>query len=198
MNTAVKKIMSKLVSTDKTVHVKLIGDSITHGYDSVHPSNSYAMRLCRKLDAICHMKAVGGEVFWPDLAKIKQNVKPDYVTVAYGANDWGSTEKEVFEKNSEEFLKIIAESYKDIKVFVISPIWRKDHTNPNLGFGEPFTYVHECLKNTCKKYDNLVFVDGWELVAHDENLYGDLRLHPNDDGFEYYAENLYKKIKAEI
>ncbi len=31
MNTAVAKIMNRLISADKTVHVKLLGDSITHG-----------------------------------------------------------------------------------------------------------------------------------------------------------------------
>ena len=176
-------------------NIIMYGDSITHGYDSIHPSNSYAMRLARKLDSNCHMKAVGGEVFRPELARIKQNVKPDYVTVAYGANDWGSTKKEEFDKNSEEFLKSISENYEGIKVFVISPIWRKDHTTPGMGFGEPFGYVHKRLEEICKNYNNLIYVNGWELVAQDENLYGDLRLHPNDDGFEMYFENLYKIIK---
>ena len=31
MNTAVAKIMNRLIGADKTVHVKLLGDSITHG-----------------------------------------------------------------------------------------------------------------------------------------------------------------------
>ena len=67
-----------------------------------------------------------------------------------------------------------------------------------MGFGEPFIYVHKTLEKLCEKHENLIYIDGWELVAHDENLYGDLRLHPNDDGFKMYFENLYEKIKNHI
>ena len=36
------------------------------------------------------------------------------------------------------------------------------------------------------------------FVPKDEKYYADLRLHPNDEGFAYYADALYKSIKSEI
>ena len=44
----------------------LFGDSITHGYDTVNPSHSYASRLVDALDAFAINKGIGGEVFRPD------------------------------------------------------------------------------------------------------------------------------------
>ena len=44
-------------------------------------------------------------------------------------------------------------------------------------------------------FDNISVIDGFELVPPQENLFGDLSLHPNDSGFGYYFENLSKYIK---
>ena len=38
-------------------------------------------------------------------------------------------------------------------------------------------------------------VYGYNLVPENEMLFGDLRLHPNDEGFLHYKENLLLKIK---
>lgn len=35
-------------------------------------------------------------------------------------------------------------------------------------------------------------------LGEGEKYFADLRLHPNDDGFKYYAERLYNKIKSQI
>ena len=45
------------------------GDSITQGYDVLYPSNKYATKLANILDAEEYNKAIGGEVFFPELAK---------------------------------------------------------------------------------------------------------------------------------
>ena len=57
------------------------GDSITHGYDSAHPSNTYPSRLALCLGCETFVKAVGGENFFPALAKIKSSKNPDYVAI---------------------------------------------------------------------------------------------------------------------
>ena len=41
---------------------------------------------------------------------------------------------------------------------------------------------------------NVKVISGFDFVPMDENLFGDLRIHPNDKGFEYYFENLVKQI----
>ena len=79
------------------------GDSITQGYDSLSPSKKYISRVANMLDAEEFNKAIGGEVFFPELAATKEDFEPDYITVAYGTNDWARGTREDFEKNCKEF-----------------------------------------------------------------------------------------------
>ena len=41
---------------------------------------------------------------------------------------------------------------------------------------------------------NVRVLSGFDLVPKDEKYFADQRLHPNDKGFEYYSENLYREI----
>lgn len=183
------------VKKEKTI--LMYGDSITHGYDSFHPSNAYSVKLAHSLGCELFLKAIGGEKFLPPLAKVKSSHNPDYVTIAYGTNDWSSKPKDEFDKNSEEFIKTIRSNYPQSKIFVITPIWRKDYTEVKTDFEDIF-YIRKKLSEICDGIDNAFCVDGWELVPHEEEYYGDLRLHPNDDGFDCYCKNLLNQIKRYI
>ncbi len=184
------------VKKEKTM--LMYGDSITHGYDSIHPSRSYAVRLADSLGCEAFIKAVGGEYFFPSLAKVKPTHNPDYITIACGTNDWASKDKARFDKNSEEFIKTISVNYPKSKIFVLTPIWRKDHTEVKESQFEDIFYIGKKLKKICDEVSNAICIDGWELVYHDENYFGDLRLHPNDDGFKLYWQNLLKEIEKYI
>lgn len=184
----------------KEKSIILYGDSITHGYDSIHPSNAYSVRLAEALGYECVIKAVGGECFLPELASVKQVRKPEIVTVAYGTNDWSSRNKERFDKNSRDFIKRLRENYPESKIFVLSPIWRKDNITPNKT-GTDFDdihYIEKALRSVCLQVGNVNFIRGWDFIPQDENLYGDLRLHPNDKGFLCYADSLFREISDKI
>ena len=58
------------------------GDSITHGYDALYPSNKYASQLADTLGAEEYNKAIGAEVFCSELAQTKEDFVPDLITVA--------------------------------------------------------------------------------------------------------------------
>ena len=60
------------------------GDSITHGYDAIYPSLSYASQLAQNLDAEQLNKGIGGDIFFPALLDEKDAFEPDFITVAYG------------------------------------------------------------------------------------------------------------------
>ena len=60
----------------------MLGDSITHGYDAISPSNSYASLVADMLDANAINKGIGGEVFWPQFAAMLDNITPEIITVA--------------------------------------------------------------------------------------------------------------------
>ncbi len=170
------------------------GDSITHGYDSIHPSGAYVMKLARRLGCEIFVKAIGGACFRPAMAEAATCRNPAYITVAYGTNDWGSGEKDVFDKDSEAFIRILREKYPQSKIFVITPIWRKDHGGVKGGF-EDISCVSKTLHQICEGMENVFCIEGWDLIPHEETLYGDLRLHPNDNGFDHYFENLYKAME---
>ncbi len=180
------------VKKEKTI--LMYGDSITHGYDSYHPSRAYSVQLAEHLGCEAFIKAVGGESFFPALAKAKSSHNPAYVTIAYGTNDLSAKTKEEFDQNSEAFIKTVSQKYPDSKIFVITPIWRKDYMDVKTDM-EGIFYIGSRLKEICKSPDNVYCIDGWELVPHDENYYGDLRLHPNNEGFDCYCDNLMKEIQ---
>ncbi len=169
------------------------GDSITQGYDALRPSNRYAARLAKKLGAEEINKGIGGDEFEPILAKLKDDFEPDYITVAYGTNDWSYRERADFAARCKEFYEAVRKNYKNAKIFAITPIWRKDYNTNKTKFG-PFEGLREEIANAVKNIENATLIDGFKLVPENENLYGDLNLHPTDEGFKYYADNLYKEI----
>jgi len=172
------------------------GDSITHGYDAMYPSNKYITKLAAFLDAEEHNKAIGGEVFFPELAASGENFVPDYISVAYGTNDWSKCEFDVVIDNCTRFFEALHNAYPTSRIFAITPIWRKDGAQPKRGV--EFAKVEELILSATAKYDNITVISGYDLVGHDPNLFADLRLHPNDEGFGQYAVNLTAKVAALI
>ena len=169
------------------------GDSITHGYDAVYPSNKYVSKLADMLDAEEYNKAIGGEIFFPDLAKAREDFEPEYITVAYGTNDWSKCTAEELAHNCKAFFSNVSHNYPNAKIFVITPIWRKD-MNEFRPFGE-FRGVEEMIQKQAAVFGNISVIHGLEFVPPKETLFADLRLHPNDKGNAIYFENLSKHIK---
>ena len=194
--------MIKRISLDDGASVEAIkpkkkllayGDSITHGYDALRPSNRYISRLAEALDAEEYNKAIGGEVFFPALAKIKNDITPDYITVAYGTNDWNRMGEGEFIENCSGFYRALSENYPDSKIFAITPIWRADADEVR-PFGE-FSKVEEDIKYATKELQNVTLIKGYDFIPHENAFYSDLYLHPNEEGFEHYAKNIIKEIK---
>ena len=172
------------------------GDSITQGYDSIHPSYAYINQLAKALDSELFNKAIGGDTFFPELLEAKDGFFPDIVTVAYGTNDWLKCSYGEFVFNTKTFFEMLYENYKNTKIYVITPIWKlseEDGTKPmvNISFAEHRLFI----KNTALQYENITVIDGDYLVPHDTALFADKILHPNDDGFSFYSKNLIEKIK---
>lgn len=172
------------------------GDSITQGFDSLRPSRRYVARLADALGAEEFNKAVGAECYFPELAAAKEGFTPDYITVAYGTNDWNSLTPDVFEDRVRRFYTNLLTAYPKAKVFAISPIWRPNWTEIKAfsSFGD----IEQGIREATKGADNVTVISGFDLVPHDSDYYGDLRLHPNAEGFDHYFQNLWNKIKDKI
>jgi lysophospholipase L1-like esterase len=169
------------------------GDSITQGYDALRPSNRYIARLAEALGAEEYNKAIGGEVFCPALGKIKNDIEPDYITVAYGTNDFLAVKEEDFYENCRGFYRAVSENYPNAKIFAITPIWRAEIGN-YIRFDD-FPRIERDIREATKDLANVTVIRGYDFVPHKESLYADLYLHPNEEGFEHYAKNIIKEIK---
>ena len=169
------------------------GDSITQGYDALYPSNKYTTRLAEALDAEEFNRAIGGDRFFPELALTREPFTPDYITVAYGTNDWSGCTEDVLTANCRAFYRNLSQTYPTVPIYAISPIWRKGSDVANQC--GPFEVVEKIIREAAAPYENIIPVSGIDFLPHDENLYADLRLHPNDEGFASYADSLYRVIK---
>ena len=168
------------------------GDSITQGYDALRSSRRYAVRLAEALDAEEINKGIGGEKFFPALAESRDNFEPDYITVAYGTNDWGGTVEADFKIKCYAFFNALSKNYPNAKIVAITPIWRKDYMETK-AVGE-FSKVAEDIENIVKGFENITCFRGFEFVPPNEEFFADLRLHPNDRGFDYYFQSLYEQV----
>ena len=172
------------------------GDSITQGYDALRPSNRYASLLADMLGADEYNKGIGGEFFFPPLATLSDNICPDYITVAYGTNDWSGKEEADFKIRCREFYQNLKKLYPDSKIFALTPIWRKDYMEER-AFGD-FHNVEKDIREAVADIDGITVIRCFDFVPKSEEYFGDLRLHPNDSGFEHYAKALCDEIKKYI
>ena len=180
----------------KSKKMLMFGDSITQGAIAQHPSRTYASQLADALDAEAFNKAIAGDVFHAPYAKLAENGSFDYITIAYGSNDWKKTTRESFVQNCTEFYRTISQKYPTAKIFAITPIWRADPDRiTEVG---SFSFVKETITRLASELSNVAPIDAFDFVPKDPAYFADLRLHPNDEGFDYYAKALIKEIQKHL
>ena len=174
----------------------MYGDSITQGYDAAQSSLSYASILADKLNANIMNKGIGGSFFLPELTKCESKILPDFITVAYGTNDWKGADFEDFKKRSYVFFENLVSNYPNVPIFVIAPIWRADHNEKHkLGSFSTIANTLKQISNDCK---DLYFIDGIDFIPKDRTYYRDGYLHPNENGFKLYADALLNELYQTI
>ena len=174
--------------------ILVLGDSITQGYDAVFSSQCYANKMAHMLDAEIVNQAIGGEIFRPAILDEQLPFEPDLITVAFGTNDWSGQTAENFEKNADGFYTKLAKLYPNIPVFVILPIWRADWEKVTKA--KPFHESRAILRGLAEKHSNFHVIDGMTLTPHLPSFFSDFYLHPNDLGFEIYAQELVRQMQA--
>lgn len=169
----------------------VFGDSITQGFDCLWPSSHYVHQLCDKLDADEYNNAIGGDKFAPASAACRDDFAPDYVIVGYGTNDWRNGTVALFQENCREFFAVLNRNFPGVPVIVITPVWRADlETAQNVVDFGPIHEIEDYIRQVAAPYPNVTVIRGFELIPHETRMYGDLRLHPNDEGFAHYGKNL--------
>ena len=167
-----------------------IGDSITQGWAALKDGFSYAWRVTRFFNAESVIQGVGGG-FFHESTFDTIDFDPDVVVIAYGTNDWGHyATLDELHAAADAFLSLIGKTYAGKKIFCISPIWR------DIAFTEggrkPMGKFEECRAAVIEEIEKhgFIHVDGLSLVPPMNEFYYDEYLHPNNEGFSHYAENL--------
>ena len=169
-----------------------LGDSITQGYDAWYPMQSYTTLLSDKLNAEVLNHGIGGEVFRPDMLDPDLPFDPDIVTVAYGTNDWSHVKHDDLVRNANGFYARLRAQFPKAKIFAVTPIWHAD--NDRVTDAGTFGDAVEIIRAAAEAQKGVTVIEGVNLVPHLTEFYSDLRLHPNDAGFRFYAEALYRAM----
>ena len=178
------------VPQKKKADILFLGDSITHGAFAVHPSNSYVMRVARNMNIGILNQGNSGFVY--DAGSIEKVCEPKIVVTAYGINDFHRKSIGLIEKETDEFLKTLKEVYQNSKIVSILPLWTVwNGNNENYKSAE-----RECIKSIYEKHSDYI-IDGYDLVPHDKKYFAD-EVHPNDDGFAFYGDNLTRELERII
>ena len=172
-----------------------VGDSITQGYTSVYPSNSYVNSVARAFNAHAINQSIGGAFFNADMLDDNLGFIPDKIFIAYGTNDW-SKRDDLFVR-ADAFCKRVTELFNKSEIIALTPIWRGDIKLLDKNRDVTFSEMQDNLKAIFHKYPNIKVVDGVNLVPHDEKYFIQDILHPNDDGFREYAKNLLSILKGD-
>lgn len=178
--------------------VLVFGDSITQGFDCLWATSHYLYPLCRELDGEEFNRAIGGERHVPYLVECTEDFVPDYIVVAYGTNDWRCEKVEDFLVMCRGFYENLAKYYPGIPVIAITPVWRVDMeaVKDIIHFG-PIHEIEQYIRQITAPYANVTVVRGYEFIPQDPYMFGDLRLHPNDEGFAHYGKNLVLALKSQ-
>ena len=172
------------------------GDSITEGREPMHPSNSYVCRLARRLDAEVYNQGISGEIFRSRKLVPGTYPKCDFVTVAYGTNDFRKQSKEMVRPEATAFLSQIVEEFSDVPIFYFLPLWRKD--KGQITQGRTLEEVRALLREIAESFPQIIIIDCWDFIPHESVNFYDGYLHPNDTGFAFYAENLYRALMPHL
>ena len=186
-----------IVPAKKKCKMLQYGDSITHGYDALEPQNSYASIVADAFLADARNKAIGGEIFQPILATLPdEDFDPDYITVAYGTNDWSHSDRETLARDCAAFYHNLAACYPKAKIFALAPIWRgsENEARPS----GPFRDVVNVIRDAVADLPCVTVIDAYDFVPKDPACFSPDLLHPSDAGFLHYGRNLVAALKPFI
>ncbi len=203
MSIAVKKIkidegaVTAPVPKDGTIVV--LGDSITEGAECYRPADVWAAVVAEKYNFRMLNQAVAGWSFAGyNVEGDYGDIKPDYVLVANGTNNFASGHETAEAKRGpitssmKAMIDNIHTIFPETKIYGITPIWRNDENGPKCTLLE----VSDIIKEVYGEYDDITVIDGYNLVPHEEAFFSNptLALHATYAGHAVYGENMVKEL----
>lgn len=188
------EINGKFEKVRRKLNLLALGDSITQGYTTSHPYLTYVNMLGYKLDACVLNQGIGGDVFFDGNLDEAIDFMPDIITVAYGTNDWSKSQN--VKETADLFFKRLKEIYPKTPIFALLPIFRGG-IKGDMRNGFSLEDIRKQITDCAKKH-NVIVINCKDFVPHQEDYYQDKVLHPNELGFIFYAESVYKEIKKQL
>ncbi len=192
------------LTEEKRLHIAYIGGSVTNGYGGTNPWRTITTNWFRENypDAVVTETnaGIGGTTSMLGLARLQNDVlskNPDLVFIEFAGNDrdLGYTEmqsaafvdamvRKIHKSNPSADIVIVfitEQSQKDTEYANI-----KGHRTVAQYYGIPCVDAGKAVVGQMKETGN-----GWDYYFGDS-------IHPNDNGYKAYAEEVIKVIKAEI
>ena len=174
---------------DKKEGLLIIGDSITQGAGPEIASVSYANILSREYKYSILNQGIGGYRYEAKDLMLIDEFKPDRIMVALGTNYYDVVDGYDYKNAVCEFYERLNQLYPNTKKLVLTPIYRTRELDM-----DRFIWCINTIKAECKKYDNILVVDGLDLMPNDPVSLSD-GVHPSTYGSIMLAKNLVQFMK---
>ncbi len=170
--------------------ILVLGDSIVQGVGSPSPSVALTPRLAALSGQEVINQGLMGSLFNPDVVEALDTELPiAKIIVGYGTNDW------VLRPSLSELQEVVSSllgrlfaRYPTTEILLLSPLWRSDwEIERTMG---SFKEMSEAIEKVAKGFPLVTFIDCLTCIDHDEEVFADGFLHPNEKGFTLYARSL--------
>ena len=177
------------------------GSSITHCANAYSPTQTWPAIVARKAGYNLTCLGYGGhEHFDITVARMIRDRPADFLSMKAGINTMsGSLNQRTFRSSVIGFVQVVREGHPDTPYAVTSPIVCPQHeSTPNVhGLTLPWMRgeVREAVEIMRAHGDrNICYVDGLEIMGHDDvDLLPDA-VHPGEKGNRVMGERFYEKV----
>ena len=175
---------------EKQKRVLAIGDSITQGYGAVWAGASYINVFSRLYGCEVLNQAIGGYRFDEGGVQRIEGYDPDIIIVALGTNYYNDLSSYDYETETIKFFAKLNNVFPDKKIVVITPVWRNDSVD-----WDRFNWCIDVIRSCCKRYENVMTINGFDLIPNVNECYLEDKVHPNAYGMLLMGTNLYEQVK---
>lgn len=164
------------------------GSSITHGSIGLHPVYNYTSRVAKHFGAdVLNYGFAGSACLEPSMADyIADNIEFDFATLEMGVNILG-IDSEDFEKRVRYFVKRIAQSHPESRIFAID-LYLCHSDLLKDGRAEKFRrIVREVTEELA--LPNVTYINGKTILTSPSGFTSGL-VHPGPDGISEMVQNL--------
>ena len=175
----------------------VLGDSIVQGFVSDDPALSWPALLATRLDLDLVNQGIAGQVFQPgSLYGLAGSIDPERIVVAFGANyRRESCMIRRVSRDVRSYLSEVARLWPHVATHVLSPLWHDETRSPSRTIS-CFEQIPMLLAAHTAPHDEMMLVDGHDLLDHDEALFADGCEHPNERGCRQIATRMNAVIRV--